>query len=175
VPNNVLDDVLDHTQPLTESRAAQRLLEQATTIRRSIAGLAGRLRYESAGELSANQTAVLGMLFRFGDLTPGAVASRMGRSPQSLTRVFQALELAGLLERRPDPADGRQTLLALTLDGREALGAEMRPRDRWLAASLTEQCTPAERDLLVIAAGLLERIAYLPADRPRPARAVDDE
>src|SRR5689334_17570817 len=138
----MMDDVLNRVQMWTESPHGERVLEQATTIRRGIAGLAGRLRYESAGELSANQTAVLGMLFRFGDLTPGAVAARMGRSPQSLTRVFQALEQERMLERRPDPADGRQTLLALTLEGRGALGAEMRPRDQWLAGALAEQCTP---------------------------------
>ncbi|HEX4401784.1 MAG TPA: MarR family transcriptional regulator [Galbitalea sp.] len=137
--------------------------------------MAVRLRFERAGGLSLNQTAVLASLFRLGDITPGDLAARIGRSPQSVTRMLQTLETDRMIERRPDPTDGRQSLLALTLEGREALGAEMRPRDRWFAAVLAEQCSEAEREVLVVAARLLERLADTPVDsRPRRPRVEDD-
>ena len=168
-------DLEVRTQSLTNT-ASERTLQQAATIRRGAAAIAGRLRFERAGRLSLNQTAVLGSLFRFGDITPGELSARVGRSPQSLTRMLQDLETRRFIERRPDPTDGRQSLLALTLEGREALGAEMGPRDRWFAGVLADQCSEAERELLVIAARLLERLADEPIDLSRrDPRAVDDE
>lgn len=160
----------ERSRSLTDSEQ-ERLLAQAAAIRRGVAGFAGRLRLERGGALSFNQSAVLALLFRFGDLTPGELASQLGRSPQSLTRVLQGLETERLVQRRDDPADRRQSLLALTLEGREALGAQMRPRDRWLAGVLAEQLTSAECELLVVAAGLLERLTDVPVARsPRGSR-----
>jgi hypothetical protein len=39
----------------------------------------------------------------------------------------------------------------------------MRPRDAWVADVLQRELTPAERDVLVVAAGLLERLAEVDA------------
>jgi DNA-binding MarR family transcriptional regulator len=63
-----------------------------------------------------------------------------------------------LIARRPDPDDGRQSLISLTDAGRKALARDMDQRDRWLAARLAE-LTPAERSILALAAELMERIA----------------
>jgi DNA-binding MarR family transcriptional regulator len=150
-------------------------MELAAQIRRGAATIAGRLRFEREGVLSVNQTELLSLLFRFGDVTPGALAGRMGRSPQALTRILANLEGRGLIARSPDPQDGRQSLLAITLEGREALSREMRPRDEWFAAVLHDQCTEAERELLVIASKLLERLANTPIRPRNVSRAEDDE
>jgi DNA-binding MarR family transcriptional regulator len=123
------------------------------------AGLfAARARAERAGAISLGQTAVLRQLQKAGAITPGAVADRLLTQPQSLSRTLAALEEQGWIRRRPDPDDGRQSLLEITSAGTEVLAAEMRPREIWLAGAL-EQLTDAERDLLVIAAGLLERLS----------------
>jgi DNA-binding MarR family transcriptional regulator len=159
---------------LTRSRR-EGVLEQAAQVRRGAATIAGRLRFEREGVLTVNQTELLSLLFRFGDVTPGTLAGRVGRSPQALTRILQKLETTRLIERRSDPADGRQSLLAITLEGREALAREMRPRDEWFASVLLEQCTDTERELLVIAAGLLERLASTPVSPGRQGRAEDEE
>ncbi len=139
------------------------LLAAATQIRRGATALAARARASSTvdrrGALSPNQTAVLGQLHKGGEMTPGEVAARLGLQPQSLTRTLAALEDEGWLRRTPDPADGRQSLLGITATGRRVLGEEMAPRDRWLAGVLGAEVTPAEREVLVIAAQLMERIA----------------
>jgi DNA-binding MarR family transcriptional regulator len=59
----------------------------------------------------------------------------------------------------PDPGDRRQSMVAITEIGRSALRAEMRPRDLWMARVIQAELTPAERDLLVIAARLMERLS----------------
>jgi DNA-binding MarR family transcriptional regulator len=58
----------------------------------------------------------------------------------------------------PDPGDGRQSLLAVTQEGRAAMRAEMAPRDRWVARAMDEALSPDERDALVAAAELIERL-----------------
>ena len=113
---------------------------------------AARARAERAGAISLGQTAVLRQLQKAGAITPGAVADRLLTQPQSLSGRCAALEEQGWIRRRPDPDDGRQSLLEITPAGTEVLAAEMRPREIWLAGAL-EQLTDAERDLLVIAAG----------------------
>jgi DNA-binding MarR family transcriptional regulator len=148
--------------PTAESMAVAR------RIRYGVTSFAVRIRAERAGVLSLTQNAVLGQVYRHGPMTPGEVADRLRSVPQSLTRTFAALEEQGLLRRMPDPDDRRQSLLNITPVGRHAIRAEMRPRDAWIAAVLDKELTPAERDLLVIASGLLERLAAIDA---APARA----
>jgi DNA-binding MarR family transcriptional regulator len=135
----------------------------ATAIRRGATSLASRTRAERAGVLSLNQTAVLGRVATRGPMTAGEVATQLCMAPQSLTRTFAALESDGLLHRTPDPSDGRQSLLAATAAGRRALKQEMAPRDAWLAAVIEQVLTPAERDVLVVAAELMERLADVDA------------
>ena len=57
----------------------RKLLTAATTIRRAVSAFSVRARFERAGELTFNQTGVLGLLFRGGSLTPSEIADRMRR------------------------------------------------------------------------------------------------
>jgi len=119
---------------------------------------AARAQAERAGAISLGQTAVLRQLEKAGAITPGAVADRLLTQPQSLSRTLAVLAEQGWIRRRPHPDDGRQSLVEITPAGTDVLAAEMRPRQVWLAGAL-EQLTNAERDLLIIAAGLLERLS----------------
>lgn len=131
---------------------------QGATVRRAATAFAARARAERAGELSLNQVAVLGRVATYGPVTPGEVAAQLRMMPQSLTRTFAALEGMGYLHRMSDPDDGRQALLAITSSGRAALRAEMAPRDRWVAHSMDAVLSDEERDTLLSAAELMERL-----------------
>jgi DNA-binding MarR family transcriptional regulator len=48
------------------------------------------------------------------------LAARAGMTHQSMGELVQTLERRGYLERRPDPSDGRATLVLLTRHGRQA-------------------------------------------------------
>jgi DNA-binding MarR family transcriptional regulator len=139
------------------------MLRAAGRIRRAISAFSLRTRFERAGALTFNQTGVLGLLYRFGSLIPTEVADRMRMLPQSLTRTFASLEDAGLVTRTPDPSDGRQSILTLTPEGRDALREEMHPRDLWLATVLENHVTAGERDLLLQASAILERLSTIDA------------
>jgi DNA-binding MarR family transcriptional regulator len=102
---------------------------------------------------------VLGHLYRRGALTPGELAAADRLQPQSLTRVLAELERAGLAAREQDPADRRRHRIRLTDEGLAALLRDARPRDEWLAGAMERELSPVERELLRLAAPLLERLA----------------
>jgi DNA-binding MarR family transcriptional regulator len=138
--------------------------DRARVIRRAATALAARARVERGGELSLNQTAVLGRIVTQGPITPGEVAEQLRMLPQSLTRTFAALEASGYVRRMADPADGRQALLVATSAGRSAINAEMAPRDRWLARAMAAVLSEAERDVLAQSAELMFRLAAFDSD-----------
>ena len=49
------------------------------------------------------------------------LATRAGMTHQSMGELVQILERRGYLERRPDPSDGRATLVLLTRRGRQSV------------------------------------------------------
>ena len=113
----------------------------------------------SPPELSNQALGILAHLYRRGPMTPGALAAAERLQPQSLTRTLARLERQGLVALQPDDRDRRRSLLALTDAGHQALARDMRHRDGWLAGAMARQLTPAERDLLRIAAELMDRLA----------------
>jgi DNA-binding MarR family transcriptional regulator len=143
-------------------------VEMAT---RTDAGLASelrlsvmRLRRRLAGErhpdnvLSMGAMAVLGCLFRNGDLTVGDLAAQERVQPPSMTRIVNALEEGGYVARRAHETDGRQVVVVLSGRGRSTLLADRARRDAWLAQRLGA-LTAEERDTLRRAAPILERLA----------------
>lgn len=137
---------------------SQAIRSDARRVCRGATRLAARARVERAGVLSLNQTAVLGRLATHGAMTPGEMASQLRSQPQSLTRTFAALETAGYVRRTSDPTDGRQYLLVLTTAGGRALKQEMAPRDAWVAHAMASILTAEEREVLVRASELMERL-----------------
>jgi DNA-binding MarR family transcriptional regulator len=132
----------------------------AGALRVSIPQLVRRLRQKpAAGELSTPETSALGRLDRGGPATPGALARQEQISPQSMGATIAALEARGLVERRPDPADGRRAVMHLTAAGVQVVRNRRNARAEQLAKALAAEFTPAELRVLTEAAPLLERLA----------------
>ena len=70
-------------------------------------------------EVTPAQARALGVLARHGAVRLGTLSEHLHIAPRSATEVVDALEERGLVERRPDPADRRATLVALTPRGGE--------------------------------------------------------
>ncbi len=70
-----------------------------------------------------------------------------------------ALEARGLVERQPDPHDGRRAVISVTEEGRQVLRDRRNAHTALLARALADGFTRAELDLLAGAAPLLERLA----------------
>ncbi|HUA28870.1 MAG TPA: MarR family transcriptional regulator [Streptosporangiaceae bacterium] len=65
-------------------------------------------------------------------------------SQPALSRLVDRLAGRGLVERKPDPADGRGVLLSLTLDGQVLQRQVGRGHARDVARAMTAALTPAE-------------------------------
>jgi DNA-binding MarR family transcriptional regulator len=132
----------------------------ASELRVSVMRLRRRLANERdpANELSMNAMAVLGALYRNGDLSVGELAAHERVQPPSMTRTVSFLADDGYVVRGAHPTDRRQVVVSLTDLGRETLLADRRRRDQWLAQRLRE-LTPDERAALRAAAPILERLA----------------
>ncbi len=132
----------------------------AAVLRVSIGLLLRRLRQVQAeGELTLPESSALVRLDRAGPATPSALARLEQISPQSMGATLAALEARGLVERHPDPQDGRRSVMSVTDPGRQLLGDKRNARVEQLAAALSAGFTPAELKQLLAAAPLLERLA----------------
>jgi DNA-binding MarR family transcriptional regulator len=132
----------------------------ARALRASIGLLLRRMRQVQAeGELTLPESAALTRLDRGGLSTASALARLEQISPQSMGATLSALEARGLVERRPDPGDGRRVLLSVTSAGRQVLQSKRNARTERLAKALAAGFTPSEVRQLEAAAPLLERLA----------------
>jgi len=121
-------------------------------VRVSIGLLLRRLRQVRAGgELSLPESSALVRLDRGGPATPGELAKREQISPQSMGATLAALEARGLVERRPDPQDGRRAVLSVTGAGRDVLRDKRTARTDQLAQALSAGFTQAELRQLMVA------------------------
>jgi DNA-binding MarR family transcriptional regulator len=129
----------------------------ASELRVVLGQLVRRLRAEHRFSLS--HAAVLGRLDREGPQCVSDLAVAEHVRPQSMAQAVHDLVADGYLDRRPDPHDGRRTLVELTGEGRAALEADRRQREGWLAKTIAEDLTSAEQVVLRDAVDLLKRIA----------------
>jgi DNA-binding MarR family transcriptional regulator len=100
------------------------LADTASRLRLAIVRTSRRLRQESAGaakELTPTSVAALATVERHGPLTPSELAEIERIKRPTATRTLRVLEEAGLVDRSPDPGDGRSCLVAVNTAGREQL------------------------------------------------------
>jgi DNA-binding MarR family transcriptional regulator len=136
------------------------VVQVAGALQVSIGLLRRQLRQtQSDGELTVPETAALARLDRGGPATASALARLEQISPQSMGATLAALESRGLLQRRPDPADGRRVVLSVTDAGLQVLRNRRSVRTEQLARALSAGFTGAELRQLMAAAPLIERLA----------------
>ena len=118
-----------------------------------------RLRAESNNlELSWSQMAALARLETSGPTSIADMARAESVKPQSMGVTLSVMEEEGLLERRPHPTDGRQSLFALTPAGVEARRRVRAAKQSWLASAVATLTVDEQRDLLT-AAAVIQRLA----------------
>ena len=138
---------------------ATSIADTASQLRDAIVRTSRQLRQEAAAEtgLSPTATAALATINRSGPLTPSELAELERVKRPTMTRTLARLEREGLIERTPDPADGRSFLLAVNDAGRERLSRLRRRKSAYLARRL-RKLDPDEVETLTRAAELLERM-----------------
>ena len=140
--------VADHAEPA------------ALAARLRVAGwrFARRMRQESDPGITPTVHAALHQVETHGPITAGQLAAHEHVQKPSMTRTIQALLDRELIERLPDPLDGRVRWLSITPAGRKLLQRSRRRTDEFLAKRV-KKLGSEDRAVLDRAADLLEQLA----------------
>jgi DNA-binding MarR family transcriptional regulator len=148
VANSPRNPVIDHSAP-------DELL--ASSLRMAVMRLSRRLRAERSDEtLGLSQMSALASLMH-GPLSPTALAQIERIQPPSMTRVISALETRGLISREEHEHDKRQSVIAITEEGRSIIEEDRVKRKVWLV-EIIDMLSDEERHALREALPILERI-----------------
>ncbi|MET8137908.1 MULTISPECIES: MarR family transcriptional regulator [unclassified Streptomyces] len=134
------------------ARAAQDLRVAFSLLRRRIREVSEKQ------DLTPSQISALTLVSKSGAATASALAATEGVRPQSMAATLAALDQYGLIQRNPDPGDGRRQLVTLTDAGRERVEGTRQARSEWLARAFQDRCTEDERQTVIEAMALLERL-----------------
>ena len=148
------------TADIARPKQGSALTDAAARLRLAVVRTARRLRQEAAGEVSGltpTSTAALATIERYGPLTPSELAALERVKRPTVTRTLGCLEREGLVERAPDPADGRSALVSVNTAGRERLRRLRGRKNAYLARRMRDM-PAADIEALERAAEILERM-----------------
>jgi len=146
---------MDKPRPHDEASDAVRLAMAVFRLRSRIRIEAG---LRSTG-IPISQLAVLGRIIDEGPVTAAALAAGEHVTQQAIAQSVATLKQRGLVDKQPDPGDGRKSLVTATAAGRKLRETLAVSREEWLTQAVDAAVKPGERPLLREAIELLERIA----------------
>jgi DNA-binding MarR family transcriptional regulator len=133
--------------------------DAAAELRATLGLLYRRLRQtREVGDLSLPESTALSRLDRQGPITAAELARLEQVSPQSIGATVQSLEARQLIDRAPDPGDGRRMILSLTQAGRETVYSKRTARTEQLTGALAA-LTADEQGQLIAAIPALRHLA----------------
>jgi DNA-binding MarR family transcriptional regulator len=136
----------------------------ATELRESMMAVTRQMRRHRPDHgLTLSQMELLGEVSRTGVTTPAELGIRLHVRVQSLTDSINELVSRGLIARRPDESDRRRQLIEITDAGTALLEADRAERDAWLHATMRDNLSQLEFDLLMLIAPVLRKLAYADA------------
>ncbi len=101
-------------QSMTTTEPLDTTTDFADRLRLAVTRLARQLRRHSDTGASPTQISALATIERRGPLTLGELADCEGVKPPTITAAVNRLEQQGLVERQPDPEDGRIARVVVT-------------------------------------------------------------
>jgi DNA-binding MarR family transcriptional regulator len=135
-------------------------LREAVELRVVIARLQRLLRSKSQTMITASQASALVRIEEDGPFRLSSLADTEGIAVPTMSKIVDVLEASGFIERIPDPADGRASLIQLREEGRVLLD-EARQRLTRLLRGALDQLSDEERQALRGAVPVLQRVTQL--------------
>jgi DNA-binding MarR family transcriptional regulator len=136
----------------------------AARFRQSLMPLVRKLRTNVEEGMTPGQMSTLATVAREGPISLGDLATAERVTPPMITKMANALEEKGLLERQPCADDKRVVRVSLTAEGRRLLDRSAARRNTWLGerfSALSEK----ERAALAEAVTVFERLNREDLDR----------
>jgi DNA-binding MarR family transcriptional regulator len=140
----------------TEAQSA-RDEETASRLRLVVLRLARRLRQENPAGITPSQLSALTIVAHAGPITISDLAGHENVQPPTMSRMVDALERGGWVERMADPTDRRVSLVRATPQAQHELARLRAERNAYLAARLAA-VDAADRDAILAALPALERL-----------------
>lgn len=142
----------------------ERLEREVSLLLRRSRGVLRELAARIHPDADAGAYAVLLAIARAAPVRLVALAEEFGLDKSTMSRQVGSLLRLGLVQRRPDPLDGRAHLLELTADGRRRLGEVSQARHEVWRDRLASWSTA---EIAALADGLTRLATALPApERP---------
>jgi DNA-binding MarR family transcriptional regulator len=135
--------------------------------------LRSRMREESGATsvgLSVAQLSIFSRLMNGGPGTAASLAAAEHVSQQAIAQSLAVLKADGLVSAKPDPRDGRKSLISVTEAGRRLFESIMASRDDWLIRAIESAASPGDRATLDEMIGLLERLGDVDLNPARDIR-----
>ena len=150
---------------------SERLSSGLVRLVRTAKQLGHRVSADLYGDLPSYGWALLVPLEQHGPQRCSALAEAAGIDVSVASRQVAALERAGYLERRPDPVDGRASLISLSAAGAAALAHTRDVRSHWTRDALDDWTEEEARQFSAQLARLADGLDR--AARRRPPRPAD--
>ncbi len=144
--------------------SAARDVDARHALGEALYGLAVVVLRRRGREISLTAASTMSTLGRTGPRRLTELAAVEGVAQPSMTSLVSGLERAGLVERRPDPTDGRVVLVALTDAGQEHLRSRREAGAEWFA-ELVGELSEEDSATLVAALPALRRLRELEVTR----------
>jgi DNA-binding MarR family transcriptional regulator len=161
------------SSPPRRDPSAQRFLDAFDAFVQAVRRARGASSQERGRTLTLSQYGLLQPLAGSDGARVRELAERAGIAPSTATRILDALERRGIVERRPSSGDRRGVRITLTPAGREVLYDE----DQWMRARERAFYAQLPTDERRLAPDLLQRLAALMDDMaagPNGGRADAD-
>jgi len=136
--------------------------QEVRELREQIRSLQRRLRRElpPVPGLSRTSLQVLRALGRMPDgAQPSKVADELSMASSNVAAALRDLEAAGLISRTKGSADARQVQLSITAEGTTLLATIRSERDTWLGQAIAATLNTEEKQVLLTAGKLIQRLA----------------
>src|SRR5205814_8663162 len=137
--------------------SAEQFLDAFDSFVQAVRRARGASSHERGRSLTLSQYGLLQPLADTDGARVRELAEQAGIAPSTATRILDALERRGIVDRRPSSGDRRGVRITLTPAGRDVLYDE----DEWMRARERDFFAQLPADERMLAPALLERLAAL--------------
>lgn len=136
-------------------------IELSSSLRAVVSALHKGLRKQvsSVNTYSMTEIETIGYLIRNPFLLPTELAALTRVKTQSMSQILNKMEEQGLIKRTPSKDDKRKVYISLSAFGKKIVDKAKYEKDEWLKNAIERSLTGKEKELLIKALPLLNKLA----------------
>ena len=134
--------------------------EIAENLRRVISRLLKILKNHTKNDelLSLTERSTLSSIYQYSEILPSELAVMEKVTAQSMSQIINKLLEHGFIKKTPSKTDKRKVIITITETGKKNVEKRRLEKQEWLAQSILEKTTQKEKELLVNAIKVLEKL-----------------